>query len=57
MKFYQQTQLRPKTDKNGHVVLDANGQIEYEPVRVQRLDYAVDQFVEDKQARRGALAK
>ncbi|GAA4367772.1 TraG family conjugative transposon ATPase [Hymenobacter saemangeumensis] len=57
VKFYQQTQQRPRTDKNGHVLLNAEGQIEYEPVRVQRLDYAVDQFVEDKQARKGALAK
>ncbi|MBC6609061.1 type IV secretion system protein VirB4 [Hymenobacter sp. BT188] len=57
VKFYQQTQQRPKTDKNGHVLLTADGQLEYEPVRVQRLDYAVDQFVEDKQARKGALAK
>lgn len=55
VKFYQQTQQRPRTDKNGHVQLTANGQLEYEPVRVQRLDYAVDQFVEDKQARKGAL--
>ena len=55
--FYQQIQQRPRTDQNGHVLLNAEGQIEYEPVRVQRLDYAVDQFVEDKQARKGALAK
>ncbi|MCC3154750.1 type IV secretion system protein VirB4 [Hymenobacter sp. BT770] len=56
VKFYQQTQQRPRTDKNGHVLLNDEGQMEYEPVRVQRLDYAVDQFVEDKQARKGALA-
>ncbi|GAC1601759.1 MAG: TraG family conjugative transposon ATPase [Hymenobacter sp.] len=57
VKFYQQTHQRPKTDRNGHVLLNEEGQMEYEPVRVQRLDYAVDQFVEDKQARKGALTQ
>jgi len=52
VKFYQQTNKRPRTDKNGHFLLDADGTPLYDEVKVQRLDYAVDQFVEDKQARR-----
>lgn len=57
VKFYQQTNRKLKHDKSGRVVLDAEGAPVYEEVKVQRLDYAVDQFVEDKQARKGALVK
>jgi conjugal transfer ATP-binding protein TraC len=57
VKFYQQHDRKLKHDKNGRVVLGPDGAPVYEEVKVQRLDYAVDQFVEDKQARKGALAK
>ena len=57
VKFYQQTNRKPVLDKSGRLQLDAAGNPQYEEVKVQRLDYAVDQFVEDKQARKGALAK
>ncbi|MBC6700214.1 TraG/VirB4 family ATPase, partial [Hymenobacter puniceus] len=57
VKFYQQTNRKPVLDKSGRLQLDAEGNPQYEPVKVQRLDYAVDQFVEDKQARTGVLAK
>ncbi|TYZ06117.1 type IV secretion system protein VirB4 [Hymenobacter lutimineralis] len=57
VKFYQQTNLKPVLDRNGRPKLDAEGNTQYEPVKVQRLDYAVDQFVEDKQARKGVLAQ
>jgi conjugal transfer ATP-binding protein TraC len=57
VKFYQQHNRRLKHDKSGRVVLGPDGAPEYEVVKVQRLDYAVDQFVEDKQARKGALGK
>ena len=57
VKFYQQTQPRPETGQKRPLKLNAEGNTQYEPVRVQRLDYAVDQFVEDKQARKGALAQ
>ncbi|MBJ6146327.1 VirB4 family type IV secretion system protein [Hymenobacter sp. BT559] len=57
VKFYQQHNHKLKHDKSGRVVLGPDGAPEYEVVKVQRLDYAVDQFVEDKQARKGALGK
>ncbi|MCC2548508.1 type IV secretion system protein VirB4 [Hymenobacter sp. BT175] len=57
VKFYQQTNLKPVLDKSGRLKVDAEGNPQYEEVKVQRLDYAVDQFVEDKQARTGVLAK
>ncbi len=57
VKFYQQHNRKIKHDKSGRVVLGLDGTPEFEEVKVQRLDYAVDQFVEDKQARKGALAK
>ena len=57
VKFYQQHNRKLKHDKSGRVVLGPDGAPEYEVIKVQRLDYAVDQFVEDKQARKGALGK
>jgi conjugal transfer ATP-binding protein TraC len=57
VKFYQQHDRKLKHDKNGRILLGPDGAPVYEEVKVQRLDYAVDQFVEDKQARKGALAK
>ncbi|OGX87122.1 hypothetical protein BEN47_11620 [Hymenobacter lapidarius] len=57
VKFYQQTNRKPVLDKAGRLKLDEEGNTVYEEVKVQRLDYAVDQFVEDKQARKGVLAK
>ena len=55
VKFYQRHDRRLKLDKHGRVELDADGNPEYEEVAVQQLEYAVAQFVEDKQARK-ALA-
>lgn len=56
VKFYQQSHQRVKRDSLGQAVTDANGHPEYETRHTQRLDYAVNQFVEHKQARTGALA-
>ena len=55
VKFCQQTNNRPRIDKNGNFLLGPDGAPLYDEVKVQRLDYAVDQFVEDKQARRASV--
>ena len=52
IKFYQQTNKRPKIDRDGRPVLGPDGTPAYEEVKVQRLDYAVEQFVEDKRNRK-----
>jgi conjugal transfer ATP-binding protein TraC len=57
VKFYQQTSRRPKTDKEGNILTGPNGEPQYEEVRVQNMAFAVNQFVEDKQARKAAFAK
>lgn len=54
VKFYQQHQRTLKVDKNGQPVLK-DGIPQFKTTVVQRLDYAVDQFVEDKQ--KGALRR
>jgi hypothetical protein len=54
VKFYQQTEPQAGARQERPAEAERRGQPQYEEVMVQRLDYAVDQFVEDKQAARAS---
>ncbi|WP_426491529.1 hypothetical protein [Hymenobacter sp. 102] len=56
VRHYQRQRPVEVRDALGNLVRDADGRPTYTTVTEQRLDFAVDQFVEEKRKRKGALS-